>query len=72
MSYGFFCGLAGLILGFGLSELIGQIPFKTPSLPGLKLGKYSDAEVESRAMEKLKMLGFNALAKKQASQISGG
>ena len=41
-------------------------------LPGLKLGKFSEPEVESRAMEKLKMLGIDALAKKQASQISGG
>ncbi|MBC7401109.1 MAG: FtsX-like permease family protein, partial [Mucilaginibacter sp.] len=36
MSIGFFGGLAGLILGFGLSELIDQIPFKTPSLPSVK------------------------------------
>lgn len=41
-------------------------------LPGLKLGKYSEAEVESRAMAKLKMLGIGELALKQASQISGG
>lgn len=41
-------------------------------LPGLKLSKFSESEVESRAMEKLKMLGIDALAKKQASQISGG
>lgn len=36
MSIGFFGGLAGLILGFGLSELIDQIPFETPSLPSVK------------------------------------
>jgi lipoprotein-releasing system permease protein len=36
MSIGFFGGLAGLILGFGLSELIDQIPFKTPSIPSVK------------------------------------
>jgi lipoprotein-releasing system ATP-binding protein len=41
-------------------------------LPGLKLGKFSEPEVESRAMEKLKMLGIDVLANKQASQISGG
>jgi lipoprotein-releasing system ATP-binding protein len=41
-------------------------------LPGLKLGKYSEAEVESKAIEKLKMLGIDALANKQATQISGG
>jgi lipoprotein-releasing system permease protein len=36
MSIGFFGGLAGLILGFGLSVLIDQIPFETPSLPSVK------------------------------------
>ena len=41
-------------------------------LPGLKLGKYSEAEVESRAMEKLKTLGIDALATKLSNQISGG
>jgi lipoprotein-releasing system permease protein len=28
--------LAGLLFGFGLSELIDQIPFKTPSIPSVK------------------------------------
>jgi lipoprotein-releasing system ATP-binding protein len=41
-------------------------------LPGLKLGKYSEAEVESRAIEKLKILGIDQLGFKPASQISGG
>jgi lipoprotein-releasing system permease protein len=36
MSIGFFGGLAGLILGFGLSAIIDQIPFETPSLPSVK------------------------------------
>ena len=36
MSIGFFGGLAGLILGFGLSATIDQIPFETPSLPSVK------------------------------------
>ena len=36
MSIGFFGGSAGLVLGFGLSELIDQIPFKTASLPSIK------------------------------------
>lgn len=36
MSIGFFGGLAGLLFGFGLSGLIDQIPFKTPSLPSVK------------------------------------
>ena len=41
-------------------------------LPGLKLKKYSEAEVEHRAMERLKTLGIEALALKSANQISGG
>ena len=41
-------------------------------LPGLKLGKYSSAEVKHRAMEKLKILGIEHLAYKQANHISGG
>jgi lipoprotein-releasing system ATP-binding protein len=41
-------------------------------LPGLKLNKYSEAEVEHRAMEKLKVLGIDRLALKKASLISGG
>jgi lipoprotein-releasing system permease protein len=36
MSIGVFGGLAGLIFGFGLSALIDQIPFKTPSVPSVK------------------------------------
>jgi lipoprotein-releasing system ATP-binding protein len=41
-------------------------------LPGLKLQKYSEKEVEHRAIEKLKMLGIENLANKNALQISGG
>ena len=41
-------------------------------LPGLKLGKFSSQEVEYRAMEKLRMLGMESLALKNARQISGG
>ncbi len=41
-------------------------------LPGLKLQKYSAKEVEHRAMEKLKVLGIDNLALKNAQQISGG
>jgi lipoprotein-releasing system ATP-binding protein len=41
-------------------------------LPGLKLNKYSEKEVEHRAMEKLKMLAIDQLALKNANQISGG
>lgn len=41
-------------------------------LPGMKLGKYSQQEVEHRAMERLKMLGIDHLAQKMAFKISGG
>jgi lipoprotein-releasing system ATP-binding protein len=41
-------------------------------LPGLKLNKYTEKEVEHRAMEKLKMLNIDHLAKKAANQLSGG
>ncbi|WP_018478757.1 ABC transporter ATP-binding protein [Pontibacter roseus] len=41
-------------------------------LPGLKLGRYSEQEVEHRALERLKMLGIEQLASKPAYHISGG
>jgi lipoprotein-releasing system ATP-binding protein len=41
-------------------------------LPGLKLGKYSEQEVEHRATEKLKILGINDEALKKPNQLSGG
>ena len=41
-------------------------------LPGLKLNKYSKAEVEQRAMEKLNILGIGHLALKKANHVSGG
>lgn len=41
-------------------------------LPGLKLGRYSEKEIEHRAMEKLKMLGIENEALKGANQLSGG
>ena len=41
-------------------------------LPGLKLGKYSEKEVEHRAIERLKRLNIDQLALKMANQISGG
>lgn len=41
-------------------------------LPGIKLGKYSDQEVEHKAMEKLKILGIDSEAKKKPNQLSGG
>ncbi|HJV18670.1 MAG TPA: ABC transporter ATP-binding protein [Sediminibacterium sp.] len=45
---------------------------KNVMLPGLKLHKYSEAEVEHRAMEKLKILGIEHLALKKANLVSGG
>ena len=45
---------------------------KNVMLPGLKLKQYSTKEVEHRAIEKLKMLGIDQLALKNANQISGG
>ena len=41
-------------------------------LPGLKLARYTEKEVEHRAMEKLTMLDIQHLATKKANQISGG
>lgn len=41
-------------------------------LPGLKLGRFTEEEVEHRAMERLKMLGIDHLAAKEAYRISGG
>ena len=45
---------------------------KNVMLPGLKLGAFSEKEVEHRAMEKLKMLHIDQLAAKKANQLSGG
>ena len=45
---------------------------KNVMLPGLKLGKYSEKEVEHRAMEKLRILGIDNEALKNPSQLSGG
>jgi lipoprotein-releasing system ATP-binding protein len=45
---------------------------KNVMLPGLKQNKYSEEEVEFRAMEKLKILGIEHLALKQANHVSGG
>ena len=36
LTIGIFGGLLGLLFGFGLSKFIGQIPFKTASLPTIK------------------------------------
>ncbi len=45
---------------------------KNVMLPGLKLGEFSEKEVEARAMEKLKILDIDKLATKKANQLSGG
>jgi lipoprotein-releasing system ATP-binding protein len=45
---------------------------KNVMLPGLKLGKYSEEEVEFRAMQKLKILGIENEALKKPNQLSGG
>ena len=45
---------------------------KNVMLPGLKLGKFSEKEVEHKAYEKLKMLGIEAEALKKPNQVSGG
>jgi lipoprotein-releasing system ATP-binding protein len=41
-------------------------------LPGLKLGKYSEKEIEERAYQKLKILGIENEALKSPNQLSGG
>lgn len=41
-------------------------------LPAKKLGKFTQSEIEFKAMEKLTMLGIEKLALKRASKISGG
>ena len=41
-------------------------------IPGLKLGKYSEKELEHRAMEKLKIFGIDDQALKMPNQLSGG
>lgn len=41
-------------------------------LPGLKLGKKSQQDVEQDAMDKLKLLGIESEATKIASRLSGG
>lgn len=41
-------------------------------LPGLKLGQFSDKEIEHRAYEKLKLLDIEKEALKKPNQLSGG
>src|SRR5690606_31277368 len=40
--------------------------------PALKLGKYGEEEIEHRAREKLKWVGMENFALKDASKLSGG
>ena len=41
-------------------------------IPALKLGKYSREEVETRALEKLEVLGMKEHASKSSGKLSGG
>jgi len=45
---------------------------KNVMLPALKLGKYSAAEIEHRAIEKLQLVEMEMHANKLASRLSGG
>ena len=45
---------------------------KNVMLPGLKLARFTEKEVEERAMEKLRMLDIQHLAQKKATKLSGG
>lgn len=45
---------------------------KNVMIPALRLGKYSEKEVEERAYQKLEILGLKDQALKQASKLSGG
>lgn len=45
---------------------------KNVMIPALKLGKYSPEEIESNAIEKLRMVGMDEFALKQSSKLSGG
>ena len=45
---------------------------KNVMLPGLKLNKFSEQEIEHRALEKLRILGIEKEAYKLPNQLSGG
>ena len=45
---------------------------KNVMLPGLKMAKLSEAEIEHKAMEKLRILGIADEALKKPNQLSGG
>lgn len=42
------------------------------AMPAIKLGKYSQEEIDEMAMKKLKMLGLEDQAMKRANKLSGG
>jgi len=41
-------------------------------IPALKLGKYTNSEIEHRAIEKLTLLGMQEFATKRTNKLSGG
>ncbi len=45
---------------------------KNVMIPAIKLGKYSEKEIEEKAYEKLKILGLEDQALKPANKLSGG
>lgn len=45
---------------------------KNVMIPALKLGKWTEEEIEYRAMEKLRILGLEDQALKRAEKLSGG
>jgi len=45
---------------------------KNVMIPAMRLGKYSEKEIEERAYKKLEMLGLGDQALKPASKLSGG
>ncbi|HZH67446.1 MAG TPA: ABC transporter ATP-binding protein [Flavisolibacter sp.] len=45
---------------------------KNVMLPALKLGKFSKAEIEEKALAKLRLVGMDLHATKMASRLSGG
>lgn len=45
---------------------------KNVMIPAIKLGKYSEKEIEEKAYEKLKILGLEDQALKLANKLSGG
>jgi lipoprotein-releasing system ATP-binding protein len=45
---------------------------KNVMLPAIKLGKFSHAEIEHMAIEKLRILGIEGEARKLSNQLSGG